>query len=81
MKFKYRQALGEALYAVVTCRPDISIAITKLSQYANRPAEIHYVALKNVFRYLRVTKKDGLYFWRDRNTNFSSLRPGILPRY
>jgi len=61
MKFSYRQALGEALYAMVTCRPDISVAISKLSQYANNPAKIHYTVLKNVFRYLRVTKSDGIY--------------------
>jgi len=66
MKFNYRQALGEILYAMVTCRPDISIAITKLSQYSQNPAEIHYVALKNVFRYLRHTKEDGLVFWRNK---------------
>jgi len=45
MKFSYRQALGEVLYAMVTCRPDISMAVTKLSQYANSPSEIHYNAL------------------------------------
>ena len=64
MKFSYRQALGEILFAMITCRPDISFATIKLSQYANSPAEIHYTALKNVFRYLRNTVDDGLYFWR-----------------
>ena len=64
MKFNYRQALGEILYAMITCRPDISISVTKLSQYSQNPAEIHYVALKNIFRYLRSTRRDGLVFWR-----------------
>ena len=64
MNFSYRQALGEILYAMVTCRPDISFSVIKLSQYANNPAEIHYQALKNVFRYLRTTIDHGLYFWR-----------------
>ena len=49
LKFNYRQALGKILYAMVTCRPDISVAITKLSQYSQNPSEIHYIALKNVF--------------------------------
>jgi len=46
MKFNYWQALGEILYAMVTCRPDILVAITKLSQYSQNPSEIHYIALK-----------------------------------
>ena len=79
MKFSYRQALGEALYAMVTCRPDISVAISKLSQYANNPAEVHYVALKNVFRYLRSTKSDGIYYWRKQILKSSLLKQGILP--
>ena len=73
MNFNYRQALGEVLYAMVTCRPDISIAVTKLSQYSQNPSEIHYVALKNIFRYLRITKRDGIIYWRKtryKNTKF-----------
>ena len=80
MKFGFRQALGEVLYAMVTCRPDISMAVTKLSQYANNPAEVHYSALKNIFRYLRVTKNDGLYFWRKEKQDFTELTDGTLPK-
>jgi hypothetical protein len=35
--FGYRQAVGEIIYALVTCRPDISYPIIKLSQYSTRP--------------------------------------------
>ena len=80
MKFNYRQALGEVLYAMVTCRPDISIAVTKLSQYSQRPAEIHYVALKNIFRYLRNTRNDGLIFWRSKLAKFEKMEEGELPK-
>ena len=79
MKFNYRQALGEILYAMVTCRPDISISITKLSQYSQNPSEEHYIALKNVFRYLRFTKNDGLIFWRNEKATFKNLENGNLP--
>jgi len=80
MKFNYRQALGEVLYAMVTCRPDISIAVTKLSQYSQNPAEIHYVALKNIFRYLRNTKDDGLVFWRKTKLNMNLIAFKTLPK-
>jgi len=79
MKFNYRQALGEILYAMVTCRPDLSISVTKLSQYSQNPAEVHYVALKNVFRYLRSTRKDGLVFWRNSPLNHIEIKTINLP--
>jgi hypothetical protein len=64
MGFGYRQAIGELIYALVTCRPDISYAVIKLSQYSTRPCRIHFEAIKNIFRYLNATKDDGIYFWR-----------------
>ena len=78
MGFKYRTVLGEALYAMVTCRPDISIPIMKLSQYSANPAEIHYIALKNVFRYLRSTKSRGITFWRKQPSRYKILKQSIL---
>ena len=59
MGFNYRNALGEALFAMITCRPHITLPITKLSKFANNPAREHYQALKNVFRYLRETIENG----------------------
>ena len=79
MGFSYRQAIGEALYAMVTCRPDISIAVTKLSQYSNSPAEIHYKAIKNLFRYLRATANDGLIFWKSQKQHTDILPAGKMP--
>ena len=64
MGFGYRQAIGELIYAMVTCRPDISYAVLKLSQYSTRPNTIHFEAVKNVYRYLNRTKDDGIYYWR-----------------
>ena len=63
-KFKYRQAVGEMIYAMVTCRPDISYSIIKLSQYSTRSAEVHFQALQQVYQYLYHTKNDGIYYWR-----------------
>ena len=64
MGFSYCTAIGRLIYAMVTCRPDISFAVTKLSQYANQPAPCHFTAVKNVFRYLAATKDEGLAYWR-----------------
>ena len=64
MGFGYRQAIGELIYAMVTCRPDISYAVIKLSQYSTKAARVHFEAVKDVYRYLKATKEDGIYYWR-----------------
>ena len=62
--FTYRQAIGEIIYALVTCRPDISFAAIKLSQYSASPAQKHYDAVKDIYRYLKATINEGIYYWR-----------------
>lgn len=62
--FSYRTSIGELIYALVIARPEISMATTKLSQYNNNPAAIHYLAVKAVFAFLNNTRTDGLIFWR-----------------
>jgi hypothetical protein len=43
--FNYRQAIGEAIYAMTVARPDIAYAVIKLSQYSANPAKIYYQAV------------------------------------
>ena len=62
--FGYRQAIGELIYAMVTCRMDISFPIIKLAQYSTKPSAIHFEAVKDLYRYLNATKEEGIYFWR-----------------
>ena len=62
MGFGYRQAIGELIYAIVTCRPDISFPVIKLVQYSTKPSAIHFKAVKNIFRYLNATIDEGIYF-------------------
>ena len=71
MGLNYRQGIGELIYMMVTCRPDISFPLIKLSQYSGNPAEEHYHALKQIFKYVKATINDGIYFWRP--TPHSSL--------
>ena len=69
MGFNYRQAIGELIFLMVTCRPDISYPLIKLSQYSNKPAQEHYEAVKHIFKYIKATKLDGIYFWRKNSRN------------
>jgi hypothetical protein len=64
MGFSYRQAIGELIFALTICRPDIAVPVIKLSQYSSRPAPEHYKAVKAVFVYLNATREDGLVYWR-----------------
>ena len=39
--------------------------VIKLSQFSNTPAPIYFIAVKNIFRYLRATIDEGLHYWRN----------------
>ena len=47
--FTYRQGIGEILYALVTCRPDVSFATIKLSQFLAKQAAMHFEASEKSF--------------------------------
>lgn len=75
MGFSYRQVIGELIYMMVTCRPDISFPLIKLSQYNNNPAQIHYEGVKHLFKYLKTTINDGLYYWRSQPRTDLPIKP------
>ena len=79
MGFKYRAATGELIFAMVTCRPDISHSIIKLTQYNNNPAEIHYKAVLEIYAYLRDTKTKGLTYWKTNPDKSLPTTPPIHP--
>ena len=54
--FSYKQGVGEIIYAMVTCRQDVSYPVTKLSQYSTKPARIHVEAVRTLYQYLKDTK-------------------------
>jgi hypothetical protein len=64
MGFSYRQAIGELIFALTICRPDMAAPVIKLSQHASRPALEHCKAVKAVFVCLNATRDDGLACWR-----------------
>jgi hypothetical protein len=64
MGFHYRQVIGEVMYPMTKCRLDVAFHITKLSQYMDNPAEEHYLAFRQLCRYLASTINEGIYYWR-----------------
>jgi hypothetical protein len=77
MEIKYKGGVGELIWAMTTCRPDISFTSVKLSQSNSAPAEHHYHGLKHAIRYVFITRHDGIYFWRTKPRN--ELPVGPLP--
>jgi hypothetical protein len=77
MQIKYKIRVGELIWAMTTCRPDISFTSVKLSQSNSAPAEHHYHGLKHAIRYVYITRQDGIYFWR--MTSRAKLPKGPLP--
>ena len=62
--FKYRQAVGELIYALVVVRADIALAVTTVAQYSTKPGEQHFEAVRTLLAYLLSTPDQGLIFWR-----------------
>jgi hypothetical protein len=64
MGFKYRKGVGQLIWPMSTCRPDVSQPVIKVAQGSACPAEAHYLGVRSIFRYLAATMDDGIYFWR-----------------
>src|SRR5271156_5352773 len=56
----YREMIGLLMYLSTMTQPDITYAVSTLSQYLNSPHTTHLEAVKQVFRYLTGTKHLGL---------------------
>ncbi len=55
MGFSYQSSIGQLVYAMVCCRPDISFATVKLSQHNTCPAKVHYNGVQHALKYLYQT--------------------------
>lgn len=51
----YQRAIGSLMYAATSTRPDISFAVSTLSQFMQNPGQAHWEASKRVMRYLKGT--------------------------
>ncbi|GJS91064.1 hypothetical protein Tco_0773700 [Tanacetum coccineum] len=52
----YASAIGSIMYAMTCTRPDVSFALSMVSQHQQNPGEGHWTAVKNILKYLRNTK-------------------------
>ena len=52
----YASAIESIMYGLLCTRLDVSYAISFMSRYQSDPGEGHWVAVKNILKYLRETK-------------------------
>lgn len=65
---EYRSVVGSLQYLTFT-RPDISFAVTRLSQFMHKPTIDHGNAAKRILRYLAGTSSHGIFIHK--NSSFS----------
>ena len=63
----YQSMIGSLLYITASC-PDIMQVVGMVGHYQSSPNQIHLVAIKRIFKYLKGTMTYGL--WYPRNQNF-----------
>ena len=54
-KVPYSSAVGSLMWAMIATRPDIAFAVGVVSRYMANPGKKHWLAVKNIFRYLKGT--------------------------
>ncbi len=63
VKMAYQSGVGEIIWAMTTCHPDLAYVGVKLLQSNHCPHEHHYHGLCRTLKYLYATRDDGIYFW------------------
>jgi hypothetical protein len=58
---KYRSMIGSLLY-VTTSRPDVMQEVGHVEQFQVAPKELHVLAVKMIFRYLKRIEEFGLWY-------------------
>ncbi|KAI3723576.1 hypothetical protein L2E82_35254 [Cichorium intybus] len=49
----YASAIGSIMYAMTCTRPDVAFALSMVSRYQGNPGRAHWIAVKNILKYLR----------------------------
>lgn len=60
LNVNYRAVVGALNFLSITTRPDITFAVSSLSQFLNRPGITHWEACKHTLRYLKGTENYAL---------------------
>nr|GFC19538.1 uncharacterized mitochondrial protein AtMg00810-like [Tanacetum cinerariifolium] len=68
----YHGMIGTLIYLTAN-RPDLQFAICMCARYQARPTEKHLHAVKRIFRYLRGTVNQGLWYPKDSSISLTTF--------
>lgn len=63
MRFWYRSRVGEAIFSILTARPDVAHAVRRLSQHDMCPHRMHYAVMCHLLKYLFTIQEDSILYW------------------
>jgi ATP-binding cassette subfamily B (MDR/TAP) protein 1 len=49
----YASAVGSIMYAMLSTRPDVALALSLMSRYQSNTGMCHWSAVKNILKFLR----------------------------
>jgi hypothetical protein len=61
----YQMLIGSLLYIMLGTRADIAFAVIKLARFASNPSNIHFTAVKRVYKYLKGTINYGITYYKE----------------
>lgn len=67
----YRELVGSLMYLAIATRPDISFALSYVSQHLENPSIVHWNALKRILRYIKGTPSHGIKFMMNSNARLN----------
>jgi hypothetical protein len=56
-KHPYASAIGSIMYAMLSTRPDVALALSLTSRFQSNPGKDHWIAVKNILKHLKKTKE------------------------
>ncbi|KAK8617380.1 hypothetical protein V6N13_080296 [Hibiscus sabdariffa] len=59
---EYAKIIGSLMFLMNFTRPDIAYVVSRLSRYTHNPSNEHWIALKRLLKYLRVSSTSGHVF-------------------
>lgn len=65
-RIPYQEAIGNFPYAAQVSRPDINYAVNTCNRYNSNSGQIHWSAVKRIFRYLQRTSDTKLIFQKSK---------------
>ena len=52
----YASTVVTIIHVMISTRPDVAFPLSMVSQYQGNPSRAHWIVVKNILKYLRITK-------------------------